>query len=121
MKSVLFTFLILYTASWVFAAEESDNVRDAILGTNPRVEATMATSPLNQFLKDVFRPNQPIENRSALQAPYEEVTPVESTYYQNRARYYDRATYHETPSAEQKGYYEEGGRYYLPPRKPRKK
>ena len=118
MKSLLFVSIFLSMASLGFAAEESDSVRDAITGTNPRVEATMAISPLNQFLKNVFRPDQTvIENRSNLVAPYEEVLPIDGNYYRDRARYYEKPTYHETPPAAEKEYYEGGGLYYLPSKK----
>ena len=95
----------------------SYNPQKAIVGkTDPEFDATLSASPLNHFIKDIFRPDHPVEGEPT---SYEEAVPVESGhYYGNDGRYYEKEKQSATPTPpkeEEKTYYEEGGRFYPSP------
>ena len=86
------------------------NIRKAILGKDPRFDATISTPPIDQFIKNVYRPPSSNDGSSALTAPYEEVAPIEGNYYRNEGRYYEESPSQESLPEETKDYYEDGGR-----------
>jgi len=117
MKVIMMKFrwtVFLISLLWVslsFAAEETFS-RSAILGNDPAFDTTAHTSPLNKFIKKMFRPEETLEERSNLEAPYEEAIPY-GLYYPDGGTYYEEIPPPQAASPKQEGsYYQEGGSYY---------
>ncbi|MFH1857829.1 MAG: hypothetical protein ABH845_02865 [Candidatus Omnitrophota bacterium] len=123
MRLFGFVLILLGVFAALALADQDSDTRKAILGHDPVFDATIGTSPLNLFLKRVFRPEETIEERSGLQVPYEEAIPYGS-YYPNEGHYYEQPAYHApsaAPKGEEKLYYQDGGLYYPAPEEEEKK
>lgn len=116
MKILLALLLFLVVTTPARAERAGDyNAQKAIVGkTDPEFDATISASPLNHFVKDLFRPDRPVEGEPT---SYEEVVPVGGGYYRNEGRYYDNPPEKEALPSEEKGkdYYQDKGLYYPPP------
>ena len=119
MRKLFFLLLFLGILTMPAAAERAGNELNAqksIVGhTDPEFDATLPASPLNHFMKDMFRPDHPIEGEPT---SYEEAVPVGGSYYPNEGRYYEKektAVPGASPKKEEKNYYEESGHYYPSP------
>lgn len=115
MKILFLIFTCLGVVLFSSPVQAKTDVRKSIIGNDPKFDATISRSPLNEFIKDIYRPEETSQGESPYEVPYEEAVPSYNNYYPEEGRYYQETTPLEKPVEQDKSYYPGKGRYYLPP------